>query len=102
MFIPIQKILPKSITRLGLTRETKAALVCEIYRKLAPQLVHPEALKHTSPKFLKGNVLTIGVENSAWAQQIATQKIVLLKTLNKALGKNPITNIKTRMMDKII
>lgn len=96
MFIPIQKILPKSITRLGLTRETRAALVCEIYRKFAAQLVHPDALKHTSPKFLKGKILTIGVENSAWAQQITNCAGTLLEIINKNLGKEKITKIRTQ------
>lgn len=101
MFIPIQKILPKSITRLGLTKETRAALVCEIYRKFAAQLVHPDALKHTSPKFLKGKTLTIGVENSAWAQQITNCAFDLLKTINKNLGKEKITKIRTQNVSRI-
>lgn len=82
--------------RLGLTQETHAALVCEIYRKFAAQLVHPDALKHTSPKFLKGKTLTIGVENSAWAQQIANCADELLKKINKNLGREKITKIRTQ------
>lgn len=86
MFTPLQKILPKAIQRIGLKREIEAALICEKYRKLAPQHIHPEALKHTFPKFYKGKTLTIGVEDSSWAHHIATRKEILLKAINESLG----------------
>lgn len=101
MFVSLQKILPKAIAKLKFTRQARAALVCEKYRKLAPQIIHPEALNHTSPKFLKGKTLTVGVENSAWTGQIAANKEKLLKELNKALGKKEITNIKTTVLEKM-
>ncbi|MBI4994521.1 DUF721 domain-containing protein [Candidatus Peregrinibacteria bacterium] len=101
MFTPIQKILPKAITGLKFTRQARAALVCEKYRKLAPQIVHPEALRHTYPKFFKGTILVVAVENSAWAGQIAANKEKLLNELNKTLGKKEIKNIKTAVLEKM-
>lgn len=101
MFTPLQKILPKAIAELKFTRQARAALVCEKYRKLAPQIVHPEALNHTFPKFLKGKILTVSVENSAWASQIAANKEKLLKELNKSFRKKEITNIKTTVLGKM-
>lgn len=100
LFTPLQKILPRAIAELKFTRQARAALVCERYRKLAPQIIHPEALNYTSPKFLKEKTLTINVENSAWAQLVVTRKKPLLKRLNENLGKDKITNIKTTVLGK--
>lgn len=101
MFIPIQKILPKSIRRLGLTRQTEAALICEKYRKLAPRLIHTNALQHTFPKFYRGRALTIGVENSAWAAQVVTHKKELIKIVNEELGKQILCDVKTSVVEEI-
>lgn len=98
MFTPIQKILPKAIIRLGLSREATAAFVCEKYRILAPRHIHANALRHTFPKSFRTGTFTIGVENSAWAEQIIRRKANLLKILNEALGKKLIKEVKTRVV----
>ena len=101
MFTPIQKILPKAIKKLGLAREAEAALVCEKYRKLAPRLIHTNALEHTFPKFYRSKTLTIAVENSAWAYQVAAHKDELIKAVNESLGKNSVKILKTQVVEKI-
>lgn len=101
MFIPIQKILPKAIKKLGLTQETEAALICEKYRKLAPRLIHTNALQHTFPKFYRGKTLTIGVTNSAWAATVVAQKEKLIELINGELGKKMVTDLKTRIVESI-
>lgn len=101
MFTPIQKILPKTISRLGLTREAQAALICEKYRKLAPQLVHANVLRHTFPKYYRGKILTIGVANSAWAAAVLSQKKDLVELINKELGKKMVADLKTRVAESI-
>lgn len=79
-----------------MTREARAALICEKYRKLASQFVHPEALNHTSPKFYKNRVLTIGVENSAWASQVMAKQVELTDEINRSLGQKLVEKIQTR------
>jgi predicted nucleic acid-binding Zn ribbon protein len=101
MFTPIQKILPKAIKKLGLAREVEAALICEKYRKLAPQLIHVNALQHTSPKFYRGKTLTIGVVNSSWAAALMAQKERLIELINKELGKKMVADLKTRVVESI-
>lgn len=101
MFTPIQKILPKAIKNLGLTSEAQAALICEKYRKLAPRLIHTNALRHTAPKFYRGKILTIGVINSAWAQAVLAQKKGLIELMNKELGKKMVADLKTRVIESI-
>lgn len=97
MFTPIQKILPKAIKSLGLTRETQAALICEKYRKLAPRLIHTNALQHTFPKFYREKILTIGVANSAWAQAVHDKKEELIHSINGSLGKKYVAAIKIKV-----
>lgn len=101
MFVPFQKILPKAIAKLGLTRGARAALVCEKYRQFAPQLIHKDALSHTLPKTFIGKTLTVGVSNSAWAGQIIKQKEFLLKALNDALGPQTVKELKTRVVEQV-
>ncbi len=101
MFIPIQKILPKAIAQLKMTRQTRAALICEKYRKLAPTLVHQEALKFTSPLFFRNKILIINVVNSAWAGHLAKCKPDLIKAINGALGHVEIKDLKTRLDERV-
>lgn len=101
MFTPIQIILPRAASALGVRREVEAALVCEKYRKLAPTFVHKDALEHTRPKSYKGRTLIIGVENPAWAGQVISRKAELIKEINASLGKRCIENLKTQVMEDV-
>lgn len=101
MFTPIQKILPKAISRLKMTRQTHAAFICEKYRKLAPQFVHREALKFTSPHFFRDRILIINVANSAWAGHLAKCKPDLIKAINATLGHQEIKDLKTRLDERV-
>lgn len=101
MFTPIQKILPKAAAALGVKREIEAAVVCEKYRRLAPKLLHPEILSHTTPKFYKGRTLTIAVENPAWAERVILRKEDLIKEMNGALGKKYIEKLKTQVVERL-
>lgn len=94
MFTPIQKILPVTARSLGVGREVEAALICEKYRKLAPSVIHENVLQWTFPHSYRDRTLTIGVRNSAWAEQVAKQKNGLLKAINEALGAPKIEKIR--------
>lgn len=83
---------------LGVAREVTAALVCEKYRKLAPEIIHADALTFTKPQHFRGKTLTIGVTNSAWAQQVMNKKPELLDALNKSLGKTYVTAVRTQQL----
>lgn len=87
--------MPKTIVRLGIRQEVEAALICEKYRKLAPRLVHTNALEHTFPKFYRKKTLTIGVENPAWAEQVIKNKQKIMDEINKALEGNRVINVQT-------
>lgn len=101
MFTQLSKIIPRAAAQLGIKHEIEAALICEKYRKLAPRLVHTNALKHTFPKFYRNKTLTVAVENSAWAHQVALHKEPLLKAMNESLGKTAVSSIKTVVVENI-
>lgn len=101
MFVPIQKIITKAVAKLGIQKEATAALVCEKYRRLAPRLVHTNALEHTFPKSFAKKTLTIGVLNSAWAAEVKKNETILLETLNEALGKKSVAVIRTSISETI-
>ena len=97
MFQRIQNLFPQAFSRLGLGRQAQAALICEKYRKLAPAIVHKDLLNHTIPRFYKKKILTIAVENSAWAHAIISKKKELAEALNASPGTPLIQDIKTRV-----
>lgn len=101
MFVPIQQILPKAAQRLGVRREVEAALICEKYRKLAPELIHAQALQYTMPKFFKGKTLTIAITDPAWAAHLMARKSELVAALNDALGEKVIEKIATKLVEFI-
>lgn len=100
MFVPLSKILPRAAGSLGMKRQLEAALICEKYRKLAPRLVHANALKHTFPKYYRDGTLTIGMQSSAWAGQVVKSKQSLLDAINKELGRKTVINIKTSIVQE--
>ncbi|MEK7524204.1 MAG: DciA family protein [Patescibacteria group bacterium] len=101
MYISFQKIIPKALVHLGIKRESSAALICEKYRKCAEKIVHKEALLHTFPKFYRNKILTIAVENSVWAAQVAKQKMALMEAINSSLGgPKSVENIRTQVVPR--
>ncbi len=90
----IKELVTKIANRRGISREASAAFVCHKYRDLAPKVVCNNILDHSFPKHFKDSILTIAVENSAWAQEIHMCKINLLAALNKELSPHKIKEIR--------
>lgn len=94
-FTQLKSLIPRALASKGLTRQAKAAVVCEKFRSLAPKIVRPDILDHSFPKTFRGAVLTIGVENGAWAQLIIAVKMALMKEINAALSDEVVKELKT-------
>lgn len=101
MFTPIQQLLPRAMTALGVKQEVEAAIVCDKYRKLAPSLIHPDVLLHTSPKSYRRKVFTIAVENPAWSQKITECKEAIIRGINEDLRYPYIGAVKTQVVESI-
>ena len=78
-------------------RETRAALICERFRKLAPSVIGEEALSHIKPKCFKNGTLYISVPNSLWAQQVFVHRHDLMMKLNLNLEKSWVKEIRAHV-----
>ena len=100
MFDPFQKFLAKAAAEYNITRQLKAAQICQEFRSLSKTLLPAEANSQTFPKFFKEGTLTVGVANSAAAQQLTMQKHQILEALNKKFGSKTLQNIKVQVSEK--
>jgi predicted nucleic acid-binding Zn ribbon protein len=97
MFDAFQKFLPKAAAEYNFSKQLQAVQICQEFRSLSSKIFPPEASTQAFPKSYDGRTLTIGVVNSAWAQQIAMQKQQILEAINKKYGPKTIQNIKIEM-----
>ena len=56
-----------------------------------------DAARHTRPVSLRKTNLTVFVDSSAWMQEMAIRKRILLKQLKSAFGKDRISGIQFRI-----
>ena len=55
------------------------------------------AARHTRPVSLRKSTLTVFVDSSAWMQEMAIRKRIVLKQLKRAFGKDRISGIHFRI-----
>jgi hypothetical protein len=94
-FVDIKKYLPKAIARYNMTREARAAHVCDRFRALAPSIMGEDAMKKITPKFFKGHTLYVSVPNSLWAQRLYVHRHDIIMKLNLDLGKEIVYELRT-------
>lgn len=101
MFHEFQKFLPKAAAEYNFTRQLEAVKICQEFRSLSKNLLSPEAAGQTFPKSFDGKTLTVGVLNSACAQQVAMLKHRFLEGIHKKYGSKALQNIKIEMTDRL-
>lgn len=101
MFHAFQKFLPKAAAEYNFTKQLEAVKICQEFRSLSKNLLPLEAAEQTFPKSFDGKTLTVGVLNSACAQQVAMLKHQILEGINKKYGSKALQNIKIEMTDKL-
>ncbi len=97
MWDQLQNILPQVTGKYNFTITLKAIQICQEYRKVAEELLPKDVLKNTFPKSYEDNTLTIGVYNSAWAQQVQMYKHTIQQKINEKFGPVAIKNIKIKV-----
>jgi len=90
---PISEVLKSVFTEL----ENRKLSSQEEIEGLWKSLVGEAGFKHSRPKSLKKNVLTVSVDSSTWMQELAMRKRQLLKGLKRDLGKDRISEIQFRI-----
>ncbi|HOO55547.1 MAG TPA: DUF721 domain-containing protein [bacterium] len=63
-------------------------------------IVGPDLAKHTKPIKIENGSLVIGVEGSAWSQEISFMKNAILQKINTRLGRRFLKSVKTRILDE--
>ncbi len=61
------------------------------------KIVGESGFRHSRPVVFKKNILTIYVDNSVWMQELAMKKRQILKSLQKELGKDRISEIQFKI-----
>lgn len=98
-FEPLQKFIPRAISKYGISREMKAAKVCHDFRSLLPELFqnNADALFCIAPAHYQKDTLTINVSSPAWAQEIIMRKPKIIEEMNKKFGQEVIKNLRTQL-----
>ena len=93
-FLPLQKLIPKAISRYKMTRETRAAHICQRFRVISPEIIGEDSAQNIKPKFFKGGVLYISVPSSVWAQRVYVHRHDLIMKLNFKMEKEWVRDIR--------
>ena len=101
MYEPFQKFLLKAAASYNMTRQMEAAKICQEYRRVARSILPADAQVQTFPKSYDRKTLTVGVFDSAWAQQLAMQKHSILEAINRKYGADTVKNLKIEMSEKL-
>ncbi|GEM_PF-1068428 len=94
-FTHFSNMIPRALRKYKMTRQARAALICERFRGLAPDVIGDTALEHIRPKFFKKHTLYISVPNSAWAQRVYVHRHDLIMKLNLNMDKEWVQEIRT-------
>lgn len=85
-----------------MNRQARAALICERFRKLAPEVMGKESTEHIKTKFFKRGVLYISVPNSLWAQHVYVRRHDLIMKLNLNLENDWVEDIRAHVGHTIL
>ena len=97
-FEPFQKFFNRAASNYGMTRQIKAAEICESFRKLVPEVFKnlDSAARFIQPGYYKDGQLVINVDSPAWAQEVIMRKEKIIDELNKKAGYRVIKNLRTQ------
>lgn len=100
MFDEFQKFLPKAAAHYNISKELKAAQVCQEFRSLSKTLLNEATREQTFARSYDGKTLTVGALNSAAAQQLAMQQHHILEAINHKFGPKTLQKIKVQVSEK--
>lgn len=98
-FEPFQKFFNRAASSYGMTKQVKAAQICESFRKTLPEFFDnaETAKRFIQPAYFKNGELTINVESPAWGQEIIMRKDKIIRKMNEKAGRQVIKNLRTQL-----
>jgi predicted nucleic acid-binding Zn ribbon protein len=92
-----QKLIDIAAAKNGFSLTLKAIRVCQEYRNVAKSIFSEKVLQKAMPISYKQNILTIGVEDSAWSQKIVMHQHVIIQKINEKIGSNTVLKIRLKL-----
>jgi len=93
MFKQLKDLLPRSISRRGLSQTVTATHVCHTFRTLAKEKWGDTVLQKMQPKSYKDGNLFVQTRNSAWANELYNNRSKMLYKLNQKFSQQKIKRI---------
>lgn len=78
-FTQLKDLLPKAAARHGVSREVRAAHVCDRAKRAL------SGMEGVKPLYFKDGVLMLEVPNSAWAQEVFLKKNKIIEEVGKGV-----------------
>ena len=94
-FQPFQKWIPQALNKYRMDRQARAALICERFRKLIPEMIGDDAKGEIMPKYFKGGTLYVSVPSSSWAQRVYVHRHDLIMKINLEMEKDWLHDVRT-------
>ena len=89
-------LLPGALRQLKAEERPSLEQICAAWE----QLVGPEAVRHSWPKRLVRENLTVSVENSGWMYELNLRKTELLEGLIELLGAGRVRHLTLRIGER--
>lgn len=93
MFERFQNFVPKIVNKNNLKKSIDASLICEVFRRVSPEIINNKEIIIT-PKYFKKNILFLDSPNSATSQTVFLYKTQLINAINQDLNKKVVNDIK--------
>jgi len=94
MTIQIKNLLQQSVNRAGITKEVRAAVVCNEFDKIITGIFGNKAKNKVKAQYVKNNTLTVAVLSSVWGQEIKLHEQEILEKLHNKVGQNKVERLR--------
>jgi predicted nucleic acid-binding Zn ribbon protein len=90
----LQEIFKKIANKIGVYKILTACHVCRKFEEIAPQILGEKSLENCKAMLFREGVLTIGIANSAWAQEVFMAQEELKTLINAELVEGRVKKIR--------
>ena len=91
--VPLRRTLERLLAGLGAADIDSTTLIVERW----PEVVGEDLAAHVRAVAVRGTELVVGVDDPAWASQVAWLEARLLERLDVLVGRGTITAVKVRV-----
>lgn len=97
MFSPFQEALKYTINRHGMQQVVEASQVCAKFAQVKPDIFPEDPENQIIAKHFKDHILTIGVPDSVWANEVVNRQSKIISEVNAKYGTEVIQRIRTEL-----